>query len=600
MAGYGNQMGYGNQLHPAGPPSLAQEVSQTWRGVEELRAISVEFPHADLQAATQNFSASRLLGKGAFGAVYKGEMRDGSLMAVKLIDLKALGGESVASGFEDEIATLSKFRHANLITLMGWGRHDMSRFLIYEFLSGGDVIGRLEKCKTQGGKPFPCFERFTIALDAATGLAYLHNAKPHAFHRDIKTANILIGDSGAKMADFGLSCVAQGKGGGQQTGQGQAAGTVMQCVGVCGTPGYICPIYASTGRITEGSEVYSMGIVLLELLLNLLPAVMLNGGGLGFPIRDLVRPEEPMAMQRALSAVDRSGAYPPEASGQLAQLALQCINYSDVTRPKFNDVCKALRSIKEGSATQGPWQPGRPPGPGALPSPGQGPGPGPGGGPGWGPQAPTWGPQAPTWGPQPSPRSTWGPPGTAQSAGPQTVVLEVLHAFTWAPGSMPPQMKTLRLKPSATGTGLSVAQFGSSHHGQWCQDVLRSADAVADTINDTHFEVSWDSSSGWVNNPVLRRIGKLPMFVDNAPIRPGPPGVSVRDGSQVTFKTMNGATRLVVAISFSGSQSVAGPSPQGQTYHSNFEVQGPTRPMTRMLPPPAYDDDDDKCCCAVL
>merc|ERR1719188_2727744 len=103
---------------------------------------------------------------------------------------------------------LSKFRHPHLVTLLGWGQHGMSRYLVYEYLAGGDVFQRLRACRRNvGAHPFPWNERLSVCLDAATGLSHMHNSTPKAFHRDIKSANILLDRHGtAKMADFGLSC----------------------------------------------------------------------------------------------------------------------------------------------------------------------------------------------------------------------------------------------------------------------------------------------------------------------------------------------------------------------------------------------------------
>jgi len=237
--------------------------------------VSLEYPYKQLEAVTNNFHPDFILGEGSAGTVFKAELLDGSYAAVKVIDLGALGDNALVAGFEDEIMILSKFRHPNLVVLMGWAREGDRRFLVYEFLSGGDVSGRLRKSRL-GSKPFLWHERLSVCRDAATGLAHLHNASRRAFHRDIKSANILMGESCSKMADFGLSCVAK-------TGTAGA----MDCQYASGTPGYACPIYMSTGKVTEGSEVYSFGMVLLEVLLNLVPAGLL-GNHMKYPIAETI------------------------------------------------------------------------------------------------------------------------------------------------------------------------------------------------------------------------------------------------------------------------------------------------------------------------
>eukprot|EP00439_Symbiodinium_sp_Y106_P067983 s983_g11.t1 len=141
------------------------------------------------------------------GPVASSDTPDGSDVAIKAIDLSVLMGKGECpedAGFEDEVTLLSKFRHPHLVTLLGWGQHCLQRFLVYEFLSGGDVFQRLHKCHC-GQQGFPWHDRLSVLLDAASGLSHMHNATPKAFHRDIKSANILLDRHGtAKMADFGV------------------------------------------------------------------------------------------------------------------------------------------------------------------------------------------------------------------------------------------------------------------------------------------------------------------------------------------------------------------------------------------------------------
>eukprot|EP00435_Cladocopium_sp_Y103_P056776 s1077_g19.t1 len=115
---------------------------------------------------------------------------DGSDVAIKAIDLSILIGKGDCpqdAGFDEEVQLLSKFRHPHLVTLLGWGQHGLHRYLVYEFLSGGDVFQRLHKSK-RGQVSFPWHERLSVLLDAASGLSHMHNATPKAFHRDIKSA----------------------------------------------------------------------------------------------------------------------------------------------------------------------------------------------------------------------------------------------------------------------------------------------------------------------------------------------------------------------------------------------------------------------------
>jgi len=277
-----------------------------------LRHVCLEYPYKQLQAATNGFHDSCRLGEGSAGTVFRAELPDGSYAAVKVIDLSALGENSVVAGFEDEIMILSKFRHPNLVVLMGWAREGSKRFLIYECLQGGDVSGRLHKCKA-GSAPFLWHERLATLRDAATGLAHLHNATPHAFHRDIKSSNILLGMSGAKMADFGLSCVSKTR-----------TESAVDCEFPSGTPGYTCPHYLTSGKVTEGSEVHSFGMLILEVLLNLVPAGMANGE-IVYPISDAVMPTIPGAIERCVAHADPTACWPRGLAIEMASLALACI-----------------------------------------------------------------------------------------------------------------------------------------------------------------------------------------------------------------------------------------------------------------------------------
>lgn len=558
----------------------------------ELREISIEFLISDLEAATEGFNESRRLGAGAYGAVYRAEMRDGSQAAIKLIDLRKLGMDISASGFEEEVAILSKFRHPNLILLMGWARTDTCRYLIYEFLQGGDVSVRLQKCKSQGGKPFPWKDRLSVSLDAATGLAYLHNATPHAYHRDIKSANILLDASGtgAKMADFGLSCISNvnrsssssflsAKSGGPYSQQPQSDG---QYVPPCGTPGYICPLYLSSGRITEGSEVYSFGIVFLEILLNIFPSLLSPDGALSYPIYEAIRFEEPGAAQRAEAHADATAAWPPSAAADVATLALQCIDLTESRRPSFNDVCRSIRSIqsteREPVATEKPRRTARSlflrkSTKEAAPAP---------------PPAPAPAPPAPVAPAAPSPNasdaSLGGPQAQAVPPGPVSeLVLHAVYACKFANGYPPPAIRTLRLKPAVQASGRCVVQIGRDKQAQWFQELLIDAGLLEQTVSGVHVEIAWDGSGGGVVKPTLQCVGNLPIFLDNGHLPPGQT-VPLKEGSLLKFMalegSMKGFVKLVLSIGFSShdGRNIRPTLCKGPTV--GFEVEASRNPTT--------------------
>lgn len=338
----------------AGP--LTRRTSQV---SAQLRAISLEYSHSELATATLGWHPSRKLGAGCYGAVYRGEMKDGSEVAIKAIDLGALMGKGECpedAGFDEEVQMLSKFRHPNLVTLLGWGQQGLSRYLIYEFLAGGDVFQRLHKSRQPNtDKVFVWHERLSVCLDAATGLSHMHNSTPKAFHRDIKSANILLDRHGsAKMADFGLSCTS-----------GQTGALHITVKTISGTPGYKCPIYERTGRFTEGSEVYSFGMVLLEVLTGLDPssADPHLPGGIIYPVADTIAPNKPGAIDRCTRSLDSSAAWPAQLAHEFGVMALRCVaTHDERSRPHFVEIVRSLRNMLEryppsSTPTQPPPQP---------------------------------------------------------------------------------------------------------------------------------------------------------------------------------------------------------------------------------------------------
>eukprot|EP00435_Cladocopium_sp_Y103_P013209 s653_g3.t1 len=303
--------------------------SSYFRGVQlktdsHLNNASNEYSEEELKLATENFDRKCLLGAGSFGKVYKGTMRDGTEVAIKVLQVPNEGG------FEDEVQVLSRFRHPNLVILMGFARHAETgwRSLIYEFLSGGDAAKRIARSR-HSMEPFSARARVSTALDAACGLSHLHNMTPRAFHRDIKSQNILLDKNGtAKMADFGLACL--------------SSASKHKVLRVGGTVGYACPEYLRSGVITEGCEVYSFGMVLLELLTAAPPAV-------AYPDR----PKEYQFLvdyvqgssEKVQQMLDPSAGFPTKVFEALCAIAFRCINPRSCSRPFFKQLVEELRHL---------------------------------------------------------------------------------------------------------------------------------------------------------------------------------------------------------------------------------------------------------------
>ncbi|OWM63469.1 receptor protein kinase TMK1-like [Punica granatum] len=207
-----------------------------------------------LRNVTNNFSEENVLGRGGFGTVYKGELHDGTKIAVKRMESSVVSEKGMTE-FKSEIAVLTKVRHRHLVALLGYCLDGNERLLVYEYMPQGTLSKHLFHWKEEGLKPLEWTRRLTIALDVARGVEYLHSLAHQTFiHRDLKPSNILLGDDmRAKVADFGLVRLAP-----------EGKGSIETCL--AGTFGYLAPEYAVTGRVTTKVDVFSFGVILMEMI----------------------------------------------------------------------------------------------------------------------------------------------------------------------------------------------------------------------------------------------------------------------------------------------------------------------------------------------
>jgi serine/threonine protein kinase len=232
------------------------------------RPTSTRFlAYDELKEATNNFDPSSMLGEGGFGRVFKGVLTDGTAVAIKKL---TSGGHQGDKEFLVEVEMLSRLHHRNLVKLIGYysNRESSQNLLCYELVPNGSLEAWLHG--TLGAsRPLDWDTRMRIALDAARGLAYLHeDSQPCVIHRDFKASNILLEDDfHAKVSDFGLA---------KQAPEGC---TNYLSTRVMGTFGYVAPEYAMTGHLLVKSDVYSYGVVLLELLTGRRPVDMSQPSG---------------------------------------------------------------------------------------------------------------------------------------------------------------------------------------------------------------------------------------------------------------------------------------------------------------------------------
>ncbi|KAG6640674.1 receptor protein kinase TMK1-like [Carya illinoinensis] len=211
-----------------------------------------------LRNVTNNFAPENELGRGGFGVVYKGELDDGTKIAVKRMEAGIITSKGLDE-FQSEIAVLSKVRHRHLVSLLGYSIEGNERILVYEYMPQGALSKHLFHWKSVKLEPLSWKRRLNIALDVARGMEYLHSMAHQSFiHRDLKSSNILLGDDlRAKISDFGLVKLAPD-------------GEKSVVTRLAGTFGYLAPEYAVTGKITTKVDVFSFGIVLMELLTGLM------------------------------------------------------------------------------------------------------------------------------------------------------------------------------------------------------------------------------------------------------------------------------------------------------------------------------------------
>ncbi|KAG0612456.1 hypothetical protein M758_6G029200 [Ceratodon purpureus] len=209
------------------------------------------FAYSELQKATRDFHPDNKLGEGGFGAVYKGTLADGSVVAVKQLLTRA---QQSMDDFLNEVVLLTTVKHRNLVKLKGCCLRGDRRLLVYEFVDNYDLAETLFEHRGNQVVSWPA--RFNICLGVAQGLHYLHaGVDPRIIHRDIKANNVLLDHNlHPKIADFGLAMLFPNE------------DTHVTIVQIAGTKGYLAPEYATRGQVSDKVDVFSFGVLALEVV----------------------------------------------------------------------------------------------------------------------------------------------------------------------------------------------------------------------------------------------------------------------------------------------------------------------------------------------
>ncbi|CAL9167069.1 unnamed protein product [Musa hybrid cultivar] len=283
-----------------------------------------KFQFRELQIATDNFSSKNILGKGGFGIVYKGHLKDGTLVAVKrLKDGSAVGGEIQ---FQTEVEMISLAVHRNLLRLHGFCMTASERLLVYPYMSNGSVASRLK-----GKPPLDWVTRKRIAVGAARGLLYLHEqCDPKIIHRDVKAANILLDDyCEAIVGDFGLAKLMDHRDSHVTTA-------------VRGTVGHIAPEYLSTGQSSEKTDVFGFGILLLELITGRTALEFGKSVNEKGTMLDWVKKIHQEKKLDVLMDKNLKNIYDRIELEEMVQVALLCTQFLPGHRPKMSEVVRML------------------------------------------------------------------------------------------------------------------------------------------------------------------------------------------------------------------------------------------------------------------
>ncbi|URE43385.1 STYKc [Musa troglodytarum] len=286
------------------------------------------FTFEELAMATDGFSDANLLGQGGFGYVHRGVLPNGKEVAVK--QLKTGSGQGERE-FQAEVETISRVHHKHLVSLVGYCISGGKRLLVYEYVPNNTLEFHLH------GRGRPTMEwptRLRIALGSAKGLAYLHeDCHPKIIHRDIKAANILVDYKFvAKVADFGLAKFASDN-------------NTHVSTRVMGTFGYLAPEYASSGKLTDKSDVFSFGVMLLELITGRRP-VDSSQTFMDDSLVDWARPLLTRALEDgnydALVDPKLGMNYNPNEMARMIACAAACVRHSSRRRPRMSQILRAL------------------------------------------------------------------------------------------------------------------------------------------------------------------------------------------------------------------------------------------------------------------
>ncbi|WVZ62769.1 hypothetical protein U9M48_012474 [Paspalum notatum var. saurae] len=289
------------------------------------------YPPGVIRTATNGFCADNVIGRGGFGIVYKGQLPDGQQVAVK-----KLSSENTVQGlneFINEVVLIAKLQHRNLVRLLGCCAHSSSeRMLVYEYMSNKSLDAFIFDERRRASLSWKT--RLDIILGIARGVLYLHqDSRLNIIHRDLKAANVLLdADMVAKISDFGIARLF--------TTTADRQETITKTI--IGTYGYMAPEYAMDGTVSFMQDVYSFGVLLLEIVSGRKNHRSFNLIAYAWGLWEGGRSQD------VLDAAIRGGCTGAELAQAAAcvQVALLCVQECPSQRPPMADVIPMLSQQK--------------------------------------------------------------------------------------------------------------------------------------------------------------------------------------------------------------------------------------------------------------
>ncbi|XP_057787756.1 PTI1-like tyrosine-protein kinase At3g15890 [Salvia miltiorrhiza] len=286
------------------------------------------FTYKELHAATNGFSEDYKLGEGGFGSVYWGRTSDGLQIAVK--KLKSMNSKAEME-FAVEVEVLGRVRHKNLLGLRGYCAGNEQRLIVYDYMPNLSLLSHLHG-QFAGEVELDWNKRMKVAMGSAQGILYLHHeVTPHIIHRDIKASNVLLDSNfDPLVADFGFAKLIP-------------EGVSHMTTRVKGTLGYLAPEYAMWGKVSESCDVYSFGILLLEIVTGRKPIEKLPGG-IKRTITEWAEPHITRGRYKDLADPKLRGNFDHNQLMQAVHVAALCVQTEPDKRPTMKEVVLLLNT----------------------------------------------------------------------------------------------------------------------------------------------------------------------------------------------------------------------------------------------------------------